>query len=253
MDIAEIRKKAKGGGAGGGKASKEAAPSPAQTSTPVQTTASPPVDTGAPPAPAPLAVSATVVVPPSSEAAAIGMDKGQSALDRLFASNDGVQFASEEVYQTALAAQGIQDESELSQFLAFQIGTEEYALDIGQISEIIKPRDYTDIPRVPDFILGLISLRGGVVPILDLRQRFRMGSVEVSSAARIIVCREGGVTAGLLVDKINQVVKIAADRIEPPPAVIAGIDRSLIAGVGRYQGRMIILLNLVSVLEIASV
>jgi len=247
MDIAEIRKKAKGNSGGGTKVSK--APASQAAAAPP-----PPVDTEASQALKPSLVSMPVTVAaPVDGVLSTDGDKGQSALDRLFSSSEGIQFASEEVYQTALAAQGLQEESDLTQFLAFQIGTEEYALDICQINEIIKPREYTDIPRVPDFILGLVSLRGVVVPIFDLRQRFSMGSVEVSSAARIIVCREGEVTAGLLVDKINQVVKIAADRIEPPPMVIAGIDRSLISGIGRYQGRMIIVLNLASVLEIASV
>lgn len=243
MDIAEIRKKARGGGSGAQKAvkaPKEAAPQPVAPEPSVSA-----ADAG-PEAPAGDKSSLPVVQPGNSP----GVNEGQSALDRLFASPDGMRFASEEVYQTALAAQSRKDESALSQFLAFQLGNEEYALDINQISEIIKPRDYTDIPRVPDFILGLISLRGVVVPIFDLRQRFQMGRVELSSASRIIVSHENGITAGLLVDRINQVVKIAADRIEPPPSVITGVDRNLISGIGRYQGRMIIMLNLTSVLEI---
>lgn len=244
MDIAEIRKKAKANSVGLDKGS----------ATITATASMQPVAQDLE-VPLPVmvdALSAGVAMALGAASPATAATNGQSALDRLFASSEGVQFASEEVYQTALASQGVQEESELTQFLAFQLGAEEYALDIEQISEIIKPREYTDIPRVPDYILGLVSLRGVVVPIFDLRQRFRLGAVEVSSAARVIVCREGEISAGLLVDKINQVVKIAADRIEPPPAVIAGIDRSLIAGVGRYQGRMIILLNLASVLEIAS-
>jgi purine-binding chemotaxis protein CheW len=242
MDIAEIRKKAKKSASGGGKGATSSAPAvPVAAGTDGMTTAaSQPVAGSLPVAPEGVPVSS------------LAMANAQSALDRLFATSDGVQFASEEVYQTALAARGVQEESDLCQFLAFQLGTEEYALDINQISEIIKPREYTDIPRVPDYILGLISLRGVVVPIYDLRQRFQMGKVEVSSAARVIVCREGDITVGLLVDKINQVVKIAVAGVEPPPSVIGGIDRHLISGIGRYQGRMIILLNLTSVLETVS-
>ena len=244
MDIAEIRKKAKGGSSGGqkaGKARKQDAVPPIAPESSVSASVS---ETAAPA----VGKAALPMVPSVTPPLAI---EGQSSLDRLFASPDGMRFASEEVYQTALAAQSRKDESALSQFLAFHLGKEEYALDINQISEIIKPRDYTDIPRVPDFILGLISLRGVVVPIIDLRQRFQMGRVELSSASRIIVSHENGVTAGLLVDRINQVVKIDTDRIEPPPAVITGVDRNLISGIGRYQGRMIIMLNLASVLEIA--
>jgi len=242
MDIAEIRKKARSGNSGGQKAGKkpeEVAPAPAPDDAGSMSSASPEAGSGG-----------EMLLPVTQPGTPPVTTVTQSPLDRLFASNDGVQFASEEVYQTALAAQSVKEESALSQFLAFQLGSEEYALDINQISEIIKPRDYTDVPRVPDFILGLISLRGVVVPIFDLRQRFQMGAVELSSASRIIVCHEDGITAGLLVDRINQVVKIAGDRIEPPPAVIAGVDRNLISGIGRYQGRMIIMLNLAGVLEI---
>lgn len=237
MDIAEIRKKAKSGKREGGMVAKESKAMPALDSTAVDGL---PLETE--PASVPAREISTLPAPIVTDV--------RSPLDRLFASGSDARFASEEIYQSTLATHSFQDESALNQFLAFQLGSEEYALDINQISEIIKPREYTDIPRVPDFILGLVSLRGVVVPIFDLRQRFQLGRVTLSSAARVIVCREEGVTAGLLVDKINQVVKIAADTIEPPPAVIAGGDRNLISGIGRYQGRLIIILNLASVLEI---
>jgi len=249
MDIAEIRKKVKSGKVAGKKAANkpavtpEVAADPEVSAEPLSTSAS----DALPPVPSTTALAtATPVVAPATDTSEV------SLLDRLFAGCDEGQFASEEAYQTALVTHGAEAEGEASQFLAFQLGTEEYALDINQISEIIKPREYTDIPRVPNYILGLVSLRGVVVPIFDLKQRFQLGRVEASAGSRIIVCREGEITAGLLVDKINQVVKIAADRIEPPPGVIAGIDRSMITGIGRYQGRMIIMLNLASVLEIVA-
>lgn len=229
MDIAEIRKKAKGGtGAPASQAAAVAAPVPAVAEVPEVPT----IPAAAPPAAA---------VPAG----------GSAGLDRLFAGVAERQFAAEEAYQTALTARDARDDAGTIQFLAFQLGPEEYALDITRISEIIKPREYTDLPRVPEFILGLISLRGVVVPVFDLRRRFRLGETPPGAAARIVVCREGEVTAGLLVDSINQVIKLSADRIEPPPAVLSGVDRNLVEGVGRYQGRMIILLNLASVLDVA--
>lgn len=244
MDIAEIRKKAKNAKSAGqrvpGNGDAVTAPGTTDVRPPSGLEVSSPLEGG--PAEETLPAQLVPALP----------EQGFSPLDRLFSGIGGEQFASEESYQTALVSRGVEDDSETNQFLAFQLGSEEYALDINRISEIIKPRDYTDIPRVPDYILGLVSLRGVVVPIFDLRQRFQMGRVESGAGARIIVCRDGEITAGLLVDKINQVVRIAADRIEPPPAGIGGIDRSMITGIGRYQGRMIILLNLASVLEIVS-
>lgn len=233
MDIAEIRKKAKGKtGVSPGK------PAPVPVSESVSETAVAfPVDAGTKSRPLPAEPAEKTVSP--------------SGLDRLFAAGTDVQFATEDVYQTTLASQDAQDDAGFTQFLAFQLGSEEYALDITRISEIIKPREYTDIPRVPEFVLGLISLRGVVVPVFDLRLRFKLGKAHLTPASRIVVCRVDDVMAGLLVDNIKQVIKLTADKIEPPPAVLSGVDRSLVEGVGRYQGRMIILLNLANVLDVA--
>jgi purine-binding chemotaxis protein CheW len=231
MDIAEIRKKARTR-AGTPPGDVPAAPSAAVPSG------------GVPPGPPPESAA----VPRPAVAESQGLAVSSAGLDRLFAGVGG-QFATEEAYQTALASQDLQEDAGFSQFLAFQLGPEEYALDITRISEIIKPREYTDIPRVPDFILGLISLRGVVVPVFDLRRRFKLGETRIDAASRVVVCKEDDVTVGLLVDSIKQVIRLAADRIEPPPAVLTGIDRNLVSGVGRFQGRMIILLNLASVLD----
>jgi purine-binding chemotaxis protein CheW len=89
-----------------------------------------------------------------------------------------------------------------------------------------------------------------VVPVFDLRRRFGLGECKLGPASRIVVCRENEVTAGLLVDSINQVIRLADERIEPPPVVLSGVVRNMVEGVGRYQGRMIILLNLVRVLDV---
>lgn len=178
--------------------------------------------------------------------------EGLSGLDLLFAVTDDF----------AMATAGPADEDgELStdtrqqdsrQYLAFNLGAEEYALDIKQISEIIKVREFTDIPRAPRFILGIISLRGVVVPVFDLRCRLNLGVSELQSTTRIVVCQHEDVSVGLLVDSINQVVNLVDDDVEPPPGVLSGLDREMVRGLGRYQGRMIILLNIQSVLDVAS-
>lgn len=236
MDIAEIRKKAKGKADPPATVQPPAGSGPVMMAEPVVAVAGLPAGT----------VSGRVPVAEAS----VPAGASSAGLDRLFAGTGGMQFATEEAYQTALASQDAQEDAGLAQFLAFQLGPEEYALDITRISEIIKPREYTDIPRVPEFILGLISLRGVVVPVFDLRRRFKLGQTQTGHASRIVVCREGDVMAGLLVDSINQVIKLAADRIEPPPAILSGVDRNLVEGIGRYQGRMLILLNLANVLDV---
>jgi purine-binding chemotaxis protein CheW len=227
MDIAEIRKKTRGRSKG-----------------PAAVPASQAMPTSAEPGDAAPAV-APGGTPPATAAAA-----ADSGLDRLFAGASVGRFVAEDAYQSALVAQDQRNDAGFLECLAFRLGPEEYALDITRISEIIKPRECTNIPRVPDFILGLISLRGVVVPLIDLRQRFKLGTGQIGAASRIVVCREGEVTAGLLVDSITQVLRLPSDLIEPPPAVLSGIDRQLLDGVGRYQGRMVILLNLATVLDV---
>lgn len=138
---------------------------------------------------------------------------------------------------------------ESRKWLAFLLGNEEYALDIGDIIEIIKPREITDIPRVPEFILGVVSLRGVLITILDLKNRLHLGLTELTPESRIIVCQHDDRVAGLLVDSLTHVVNIPVEHIEPPPAMLSGFDRELVAGVGRHHGRMMILLQLSSVLD----
>ncbi|MDY0268183.1 chemotaxis protein CheW [Trichloromonas sp.] len=135
------------------------------------------------------------------------------------------------------------------QWLTFFLQGEEYAMDIETVNEIIKPREITDIPRVPDFILGIVSLRGIVVPVYDLARRLNLGQVELGAQSRIIVCHHGGGLIGLLVDSIAQVVRLNERKIEAAPAMLSGLDREFIAGIGRYQGRMLILLQLHNVLN----
>ena len=173
-------------------------------------------------------------------------------LDRLFAATEGFVLATDESYADILDSQAASQADNSRQYLAFHLGDEEYALDIMRISEIIKVREFTDIPRAPEFVLGIISLRGVVVPVFDLRRRLDLGISEMLAASRIVVCQLDDVTVGLLVDSINQVVNLIDDEVEPPPGVLSGLDREMVSGLGRYQGRMIILLNIESVLDVAS-
>jgi purine-binding chemotaxis protein CheW len=228
MDLAEIRKKARSGKENNVKADSPFFPS-------VQGM--------------PRARGTTEPLPPTSAGQIIDGQKDEDSLESLFTCRSGIDMATEESYQQTLRGQEQNSVEELRQWLAFTLGNEEYALDIGSICEIIKPKEVTDIPRVPDFILGIISLRGVIVPVFDLKKRFKLGAVELSAASRVVVCQQDDRSAGLLVDSITQVVHVPAEKIEPPPAVLSGLDRDLIEGVGRYQGRIIILLHLPSVLN----
>ena len=177
---------------------------------------------------------------------------GPSGLDLLFAATEEFALATDGLADDVIESPADAREQASCQYLAFHLGDEEYALDIRRISEIIKLREFTDIPRAPGFILGIISLRGVVVPVFDLRCRLNLGVSELLPTTRIVVCQHEDVSVGLLVDSINQVFNLIDDEVEPPPGVLSGLDREMVSGLGRYQGRMIILLNIESVLNVAS-
>ena len=251
MNIAEIRKKARVG-----KAEQEVsvseplvdAPLPKETAS--VAAALPPL---APPSLSPLAADTSLVE--SSAVAPLGSHEllvttGDDRLDELFSwvpEAEDLQLES-----SATAAAGKRVDTMARRWLAFSLGSEDYALDISMIREILKPREITEIPRVPEFLLGIISLRGNIIPIFDLKRRLGLGEATIDQDSRIIVCQEGDRLAGLLIDRITQVTSIQEEGIEPPPAIFSGRDRAMLDGVGRVQGNVLILLNITNVLTIDS-
>lgn len=170
-------------------------------------------------------------------------------LDSLFTDQGPPDLSSDEDVSVSDSSALLRTAGNHRQLLTFSLDSEEYALDIEAIREIIKPREITEIPRAPKHILGILSLRGQVIPIYDLKQRLKLGRAVVSANSRIIVCQHEEQVAGLLVDGITQVVRIAKDGVEATPANIAGVDRSLLLGVGRCQGRFLVLLNLPNIID----
>ncbi len=143
------------------------------------------------------------------------------------------------------------EEEESLQLLTFMVGKEEYALDIMDIKEIIRPKEPTEIPRTPSYILGILSLRGVIIPVYDMRLRLAEGDrSEVTRSSRIVVVRHGDNLYGLLVDSVVQVMTLLVHQIEPPPDVISGVDAEYLLGVGKVGERLIILLNLQRLLAV---
>ncbi len=152
------------------------------------------------------------------------------------------QFATEEEYSQGLTESGRDKEVEQVQWLGFYLGKEEYALDIEVVSELIKPRALTELPQVPDYVCGIITLRGEVIPVVDLKKRLGLesdGHCDVD-LLRIVVCDGKEQRVGLLVDRISQVVRLPVDEIEKPHLVGDNPATAFIQGVGRKQGRMLI-------------
>jgi len=137
---------------------------------------------------------------------------------------------------------------EVLQLVTFRLGTEEYSLDILSVQEIIRHMHLTKVPRTPDFVEGVINLRGRVIPVLDLRKRFGMPSEERTNETRIIVVEVEGKTVGLKVDAVSEVLRLPAASVEPPPSLIAGVESEYIKGVGKLDGRLIILLDVGKIL-----
>ena len=162
----------------------------------------------------------------------------------------GFTFATEETY---LRATDARDARPTRAVLTFVVGGETYGLDILHIREIIKVVEVTEVPRAPAFLLGVISVRGVVIPVLDLRKRMRLDDTPLTRAARILVVERDGGSYGLLVDAVTGVIRFAESEIEPPPSTLTVADAGFLAGIGRYlQGkrtRMVILLQLEAVVS----
>ncbi|MHC5080649.1 MAG: chemotaxis protein CheW [Planctomycetota bacterium] len=132
--------------------------------------------------------------------------------------------------------------SALLQLVTFRLGDEEYALDILTVREINRMMEITRVPRAPDFIEGVVNLRGNVIPIIDLRKRFGLPAREADKATRIIVSEVDRRVVGFIVDTVTEVLRIHAETVEPP-GDIAGIDAEYIKGVGKIEDRLLILLD----------
>ncbi|HNW91749.1 MAG TPA: chemotaxis protein CheW [bacterium] len=137
----------------------------------------------------------------------------------------------------------------LRQLVTFTLGSEEYGVDIMRVQEIIRFQDVTRVPQMPAFIEGVINLRGNVIPVLDLRKRFELGNTEHTAQTRIVVINVGSKTMGIVVDAVSEVMRLAEEQIEPPPSVVAGIGHEYLQGVGKVQGRLLILLDLDRILN----
>ncbi len=141
------------------------------------------------------------------------------------------------------------DKKEVLQLVTFRLGNEEFSLDILRVQEIIRHMDLTRVPRTPEFVEGVINLRGRVIPVLDLRKRFGLPADERTNDTRIIVVDVDDRTVGLKVDAVSEVLRLPSDTVEPPPAIVTGTESEYIKGVGKLDGRLLILLDVAKILN----
>ncbi|MCG8540609.1 MAG: chemotaxis protein CheW [Clostridia bacterium] len=134
------------------------------------------------------------------------------------------------------------------QYVIFNLGNEEYGVDIMKVKEISEFKESTKVPNAPYFVDGIINLRGEIIPIVNLKKRFNIDNNDVDSDTRIIVINLNERNVGFVVDEASQVLRINDNDIDPAPEIIAGIERQYITGVGKVDEKIIILLDLEKIL-----
>jgi purine-binding chemotaxis protein CheW len=135
------------------------------------------------------------------------------------------------------------------QVVGFSIGRETFGLPIASVREIVRVPEITSVPNAPDYIEGVINLRGRIIPVVDLRKRFGETAVEPNKKNRIVVVEMENRAIGLLVHSASEVLKIPPSEIEAPQDVFQEGELNYISGVGKLKGRLVILLDLARILE----
>jgi purine-binding chemotaxis protein CheW len=141
--------------------------------------------------------------------------------------------------------------SRAGKYLTFKLDAEEYGLEILKVQEIIKMMDITRVPRTPDFVRGVINLRGKVIPVVDLRLKFGMASRETTDKTCVIVVQvahgdatSGSMTMGTIVDEVSEVLDIAGEQIEPAPEFGTSVNTDFILGMGKVAKKVVMLLDI---------
>jgi purine-binding chemotaxis protein CheW len=135
------------------------------------------------------------------------------------------------------------------QIVGFRVGTETFGVPIQSVHEIVRMMDITSVPDAPVYIEGVINLRGKIIPVIDLRKRFGETEIKSSKKNRILVAEIGSKMVGLVVDAASEVLKMPPSDIDPPPNVFDEGDLNYVTGVGKLNGRLIILVELSKIMQ----
>jgi len=193
------------------------------------------------------AAESTVSCPSQPAVIAPKRSTGYDPLETILSGRESAADADDDV----LSPTSAYSSAAVEEYLCFRVADEVYAISIMAIKEIVKPRDVTEVPRMPVFISGVLSLRGVIIPVMDMRLRLSLSVNAVTGRERIVVLRRDSGFCGVLVDEVIQVARINKSDIEAPPAVLDGIDRDFVTGLGHFDNRILILLNLETILDIA--
>lgn len=136
-----------------------------------------------------------------------------------------------------------------NQFVIFKLGNEKYGIDILRIGTISEYLEITKVPDAPDYVEGIINLRGDIIPVVNLKKRFSTPETGISEETRIIIYSIDGVDIGFIVDEASQVIRIDEKDIDPTPSILKGNGLDYISGVGKYENEIIILLDFSKILN----
>lgn len=140
-------------------------------------------------------------------------------------------------------------EDDIIEYLAFRIADEEYAVKVSDVKEIIRLQRTTRVPRAQEFVEGIISLRGVIIPVFDIKKKLGFKDEGRGRSARIVILSEDGNPQGIIVDRVTGVARLRKGDIEPPPSVICGVEAEYIEGLGRINGKLLILFNTYKILS----
>ncbi len=134
--------------------------------------------------------------------------------------------------------------ADILQLVTFALSNEDYAVDILKVQEINRMKEITRVPNSPDYVEGVINLRGKVMPVVSLRKKFGLEERENDMQSRIMIMDIQGLTMGLIVDGVSEVLRVPSSIVEPAPPMTSGISTEFIKGIAKLEDRLIILLDM---------
>lgn len=135
------------------------------------------------------------------------------------------------------------EDTQKGKYLTFAIGNEDYGIEISHVTEIIGIQEITQVPELPNYLKGIINLRGKIIPVMDVRLRFKKEPIEYNDRTCIIVIDINDISIGLIVDTVSEVSNIEEENIVPPPDVKTGFHNRYVKGIGKIDEQVKLLLD----------
>ena len=136
------------------------------------------------------------------------------------------------------------------QLVIFNLNNESFGLEITQVDQIVPPSEIFKVPNTPDFVEGLINLRGKVYTIFNLRKKFNLPAKELDESTKIIIVKQDSVSVGFIVDEVNEIITFEESDIENTPQAITGLDRKFLSGIAKKDSKLVLILDLNQVISV---